>query len=87
MRLLMPFVQVLSRKGDNKMATVTFKPVCECGYMFKSFKFKPQGNRKCDSIYKMLSCFEPCVCPKCGRYIESFIIPISSNGTVNFEDK
>lgn len=68
------------------MATVTFKPVCECGYMFKSFKYKPQENRNHNSIYRMLLCFEPCVCPKCGEYIEDFIIPISSKGEINFEE-
>lgn len=69
------------------MAIVTFKPVCECGYMFKSFKYKPQDNRTNNGIYRISSCFEPCVCPKCGKYIESFVIPISVNGTVDFEDK
>ena len=69
------------------MATVTFKPVCECGYMFKTFKYKPQDNRNHNGIYSLFSCFEPCVCPKCGRYIENFIIPISREGIINFEDK
>lgn len=68
------------------MATITFKPVCECGYMFKSFKYKSQGNRIDNGIYKMSSCFEPCACPKCGKCIESFIIPFSSDGTIDFEE-
>ena len=68
------------------MAMVTFKPVCECGYMFKSFKYNPQGNTTHGGIYRIHSCFEPCVCPKCGKYIEGFIIPISSNGNVDFEE-
>lgn len=68
------------------MAIVTFKPVCECGYMFKTFKYTPQYNRPHNDIYKRFQCFEPCICPKCGKYIEGFVIPISVNGTVDFEE-
>lgn len=68
------------------MAIITFKPVCECGYMFKSFKYKQQDSRNNNGIYKMFSCFEPCTCPNCGKHIESFIIPISSDGTIDFKE-
>lgn len=53
------------------MVTVKFKPVCECGYIFKSFEYDPDFNeyelgRKIRTPYMMEgSHYEPEYCPKC----------------------
>lgn len=65
------------------MAYVNFKPVCECGYVFKDFIYTPPqreeimdaerefiGLRRCDD------CFLPHHCPNCGERITDFTIPV-----------
>lgn len=70
------------------MAVVTFKPVCECGYIFKHFEYdynpKPPikvyaADAEEGDIHKEhyihQSAISPERCPKCGRLIKAFKIP------------
>lgn len=71
------------------MAIVTFKPVCECGHIFKHIKFdfkqKPQimvyaADDETNDTHK-LRCLlrdniDPEICPNCGNVIRGFKIPV-----------
>lgn len=65
------------------MAYINFKPVCECGHIFKNFIYTPPqqenlidaerefvGIRRCDD------CFHGLYCPNCGERITDFSIPV-----------
>lgn len=75
------------------MVTVKFKPVCECGYIFKSFEYDPDFNeyelgRKIRTSYMMEgSHYEPEYCPKCGQRICNFTIPVFyQNGKITYKE-
>ena len=77
------------------MAYVNFKPVCECGYVFKNFIYTPPqreelmdaerefiGLRRCDD------CFLPRHCPNCGERITDFTIPVfTGDGKIIYEEE
>lgn len=68
---------------------VNFKPVCECGYIFKHIKFdfkqKPQirvyaADDETNDTHE-LRCLlqyniDPEICPNCGKVIRGFKIPV-----------
>lgn len=75
------------------MVTVKFKPVCECGYIFKSFKYDPDFNeyelrRNVRSPYLINDFhFEPEYCPNCGQRIYNFTIPVlRRDGKITYEE-
>ncbi len=77
------------------MAYVNFKPVCECGYIFKNFIYTPPqreelmdadrrfaGPRRCDD------CFLPRHCPNCGERITEFTIPVfTRDGEIIYKEE
>lgn len=65
------------------MAYVNFKPVCECGYIFKNFIYtQPQREEIMDAEREFIGlrrrddCFLPRHCPNCGERITNFTIPV-----------
>ena len=77
------------------MAYVNFKPVCNCGYIFKNFIYTPPqreelmdadrmfaGPRRCDD------CFLPRYCPNCGERITEFTIPVfTRDGEIIYKEE
>ena len=59
----------------NKTVTLRYMPVCECGYIFDRLGVSERiENVKSDTgmlSQVKVTKFEPCKCPKCGRYIKS----------------
>lgn len=71
------------------MAIVTFKPVCECEYIFKHIKFdfkqKPQirvyaADDETNGTHELCCLLQynidPEICPNCGKVIRGFKIPV-----------
>lgn len=65
------------------MAYVNFKPVCECGYVFKDFIYTPpqreeiiDAEREFIGLRRCYDCFLPRHCPNCGERITDFTIPV-----------
>lgn len=57
------------------MAYVNFKPVCNCGYIFKNFIYTPP-EREFIGLRRRDEWFLPCRCPNCGERITDFTIPV-----------
>lgn len=77
--------------GTAYKCNLIFKPVCECGYIFKniSFKYQPELPRKSTDMITLFgtSGFQPCSCPKCGRMIDGFILPMCSLDEWEYDEK
>lgn len=66
------------------MAYVRFKPVCNCGYIFKNFTYTSPLREECMDaereiiglIIRRDDCFTPRHCPNCGERITNFSIPV-----------
>lgn len=71
------------------MAIVTFKPVCECGYIFRHFEYdfnpKPPikvyaADNETNDTHKLCCLLQhnidPEICPNCGKVIRGFKIPV-----------
>lgn len=65
------------------MAKVTFKPVCECGHIFKKFRYIPtrcaesvDREQELIRIGSYTDYFNGLCCPKCGDPITDFTIPV-----------
>lgn len=65
------------------MAYVRFKPVCNCGYIFKEFTYTlPQREERMGAAREFIrlrlydDCFLPRYCPNCGERITNFSIPV-----------
>ena len=64
------------------MAHVSFKPVCNCGYIFKGFIYTPpqqevrmDAERVFVGLRRYDDCFLPRYCPNCGEIITGFSLP------------
>ena len=74
------------------MATVKFKPICECGYIFRLFEYRPERTEYAErehALYGLLKedYFEPEYCPNCGKRITNFTIPVFyQGGRISFKD-
>lgn len=77
------------------MAHVNFKPVCECGYIFKKFMYTPissetliDGEREFVGIRYHDECFHGLRCPNCGEYITGFVMPRpNKDGELIYEEE
>ncbi len=65
------------------MAYVNFKPVCNCGYIFKNFIYTPPQREELMNVEREFiglgrhgEWFLPCRCPNCGERITDFTIPV-----------
>ncbi len=69
------------------MAYVRFKPVCNCGYIFKNFIYTLQ-EREFIGLRRYDDCFLPCRCPNCGERITDFSIPVvTGNGEIIYKEE
>ena len=77
------------------MAYVNFKPVCECGYVFKEFTYTLQqreenvdAEREFIGLRRWEDRFLPCHCPNCGERITDFTIPVfTGDGEVIYKEE
>lgn len=78
------------------MAYVNFKPVCNCGYIFKNFIYTPpQREELMDAEREFIGlrrrygdCFLPCRCPNCGELITDFTIPVfTRDGKIMYKEE
>ena len=77
------------------MAYVNFKPVCECGYIFKNFIYTPpqpgeliDAEREFIGLRRHDDCFLPRYCPNCGERITDFTIPVFTlDGKIIYEEE
>ena len=65
------------------MAYVNFKPVCNCGYIFKNFIYTQSqreelmnAEREFIGLRRRDEWFLPCRCLNCGERITDFTIPV-----------
>ena len=65
------------------MAYVNFKPVCECGYVFKEFIHTPSQREETmdaelefNDLRLCNNYFLPRYCPNCNERITDFTIPV-----------
>lgn len=77
------------------MAYVNFKPVCNCGYIFKNFTYiPPQREELMNAEQEIIGVIEGCDnyflprnCPNCGERITNFSIPIfTRNGEIIYRE-
>lgn len=77
------------------MAYVNFKPVCECGYIFKNFIYTPpQREEIMDAERGFIvpirygDCFLPRNCPNCGKCITDLTIPVfTGDGQIIYKEE
>lgn len=77
------------------MAYVNFKPVCECGYVFKEFTYTPpqreefmDAERELIGLRRYGDCFLPRHCPNCGECITDFTIPVfTRDGEIMYKEE
>lgn len=78
------------------MAYVRFKPVCNCGYIFKDFTYTaPHLEQPIDAEREIIGligrcddCFRPRHCPNCGERITNFSIPVFPRvGRIVYKEK
>lgn len=77
------------------MAYVRFKPVCNCGYIFKEFTYTaPHLEQPMDAEQQVIriirydDCFLPRHCPNCGERIINFSIPLfTRDGEIIYKEE
>ena len=77
------------------MAYVNFKPVCNCGYIFKNFIYTPpQREERMDAEREFIGLrrsddrFLPRRCPNCGECITDFTIPVfTRDGEIIYKEE
>ena len=80
--------------------TVNFKPVCECGHIFKHFEYSFRV-KELEEIYPDVakewnihqryyirqSAISPQTCPNCGQVIEAFTIPDTRGSEIIYDEE
>lgn len=77
------------------MAYVSFKPVCNCGYIFKEFTYTPPQReermgaaREFIRLRRYDDCFLPRYCPNCDEPITNFSIPVfTRDGEIIYKEE